>query len=154
MLTHVPKVRYTDPMIKAKLEDIAVASDGSYFVMLLGTEAGEIVPISIDPVQAQSILIGHSKEKFERPLTHDLLLSVLEILGVDIKRIEITNLDDGVYFSKLVLESRGLEYEIDARPSDAMAVAVRTDAPLFIDEKVVEDNALTDDFGEPGEVEA
>ena len=141
-------------MVRAKLEDIAVAADGSYFLMLLSTDAGDIVPITIDSLQAQSIVIGHSKEKFERPLTHDLLLSVLEILGAEIKRIEITDLSDGIYFSRLVLESRGIEYEIDARPSDAMAMAVRTEAPLFIDQQVIDKGGMADDFGGPGGVEA
>ena len=141
-------------MVRAKLEDIAVAADGSYFLMLLSTDAGDIVPITIDSLQAQSIVIGHSKEKFERPLTHDLLLSVLEILGAEIKRIEITDLSDGIYFSRLVLESRGIEYEIDARPSDAMALAVRTEVPLFIDQQVIDKGGMADDFGGPGGVEA
>ena len=147
-------MRYTVFMVRAKLEDIAVAADGSYFLMLLSTDAGDIVPITIDSLQAQSIVIGHSKEKFERPLTHDLLLSVLEILGAEIKRIEITDLSDGIYFSRLVLESRGIEYEIDARPSDAMAMAVRTEAPLFIDQQVIDKGGMADDFGGPGGVEA
>ena len=142
-------------MVKAQLEDIAVASDGSYFLMLLSTEEGELLPITIDSLQAQSIILGQSEENFERPLTHDLLLSVLELLGADLKRIEITDLSDGVYFARLVLASRGIEYEIDARPSDALALAVRTDAELFIDKEVLDRAAVTeDDFGGSGGVEA
>ncbi|CAN5888196.1 bifunctional nuclease family protein [soil metagenome] len=141
-------------MIKATLEDIAVASDGSYFLMLLSTGDGDIVPISIDPLQAQAIVIGQTHEKFERPLTHDLLLSVIEMLDASLKRIEITDLQDGVYFSRLVLEAKGIEYDIDARPSDAMALAVRSEVDMFIAEAVVEQAAMTDDFGGSGGVEA
>lgn len=141
-------------MVKATLEDIAVASDGSYFLMLLGTGDGDIVPISIDPLQAQAIVIGQAHEKFERPLTHDLLLSVIQMLDATLKRIEITSFQDGVYFSRLVLEAKGIEYDIDARPSDAMALAVRSDVDLYIAEEVIEQVGMTDDFGGPGGVEA
>ena len=142
-------------MVKAQLEDIAVAADGSYYLMLLSTEEGELLPITIDSLQAQSILLGQSDESFDRPLTHDLLLSVLELLGADLKRIEITDLDGGVYFARLILASRGIEYEIDARPSDALALAVRTEAELFIEKKILDQVAMTeDDFGGPGSVEA
>lgn len=140
-------------MVEAKLEDIAVASDGSYFLMLLSTEEGELLPITIDSLQAQSIVFGQAEEKFERPLTHDLLLSVLELLGAELKRIEITDLSDGVYFARLILDSRGIEYEIDARPSDAMALAVRGETPILIAKDVLDKAAMTDDFG-PGGVEA
>ena len=142
-------------MVKTKLEDIAVAADGSYYLMLLSTEEGELLPITIDSLQAQSILLGQSDETFERPLTHDLLLSVLELLGADLKRIEVTDLSDGVYYARLILASRGIEYEIDARPSDALALAVRTEADLFVARSVLDEAAMTeDDFGGPGSVEA
>lgn len=142
-------------MVKAQLEDIAVAADGSYYLMLLATEEGELLPITIDGLQAQSILLGQADESFDRPLTHDLLLSILELLGAELKRIEITDLSDGVYFARLILASRGIEYEIDARPSDALALAVRTEADLFIAKAVLDQAAVTeDDFGGSGSVEA
>ena len=141
-------------MVKATLSDIAVASDGSYFLMLLSTDGGDIVPISIDPLQAQAIVIGQSHEKFERPLTHDLLLSVIEMLDAKLKRIEIPSLEAGIYYSRLVLEAKGIEYDIDARPSDAVALAVRGDVDLFIAEEVIEQVGMTDDFGGSGGVEA
>lgn len=142
-------------MVKTQLEDIAVAADGSYYLMLLSTEEGELLPITIDGLQAQSILLGQSDESFDRPLTHDLLLSILELLGAELKRIEITDLNEGVYFAQLILESRGIEYEIDARPSDAISLAVRTKADLFVAKDVLDQAAMTeDDFGGPGSVEA
>jgi len=136
-------------MIEAELADVAVAGDGGYFVVLLKTAKGDYVPIAIDNLQAMSILAGRSKEAFPRPLTHDLLLSVLEIMGAAIKRIEISDIisnedGSGTFYAKLILENRGLEYELDARPSDALALAVRVDAPLLIAESVVEKAGMSE----------
>jgi uncharacterized protein len=131
-------------MIKATLEDVAVSSEGDAFLVLLSTDKGEMVPIAIGALEAMSIAQGRNHEKFPRPLTHDLMLSVLDILNVTVKRIEITDLTDNTFYAKLVIESRGIEFEIDARPSDALALAVRTNAELFVAEGVVEKSALTD----------
>ncbi len=137
-------------MVKAELDEIAVAGDGSYFLMLLKTEAGDIIPMSIDALQARAIIAGRMQEQFPRPLTHDLILSVLEMLNATLVRIEINDLRDDTYFAKLVLENRGLEFDIDARPSDALALLVRTNVPLLIDESIIEKNAFTEDFGSGG----
>ncbi len=141
-------------MVEAKLEDIAVASDGSYFLMLLSSDEGDVLPISIGPLEAHAIAAGRAKEKFARPLTHDLFLSVLQLLDATIERIEITDLVEGVYYARLVLVSRGVEFELDARPSDAVALMVRTEAPLFVARKVMEEGAHHEDFGGSGGVEA
>ena len=67
-------------MVRAKLDDLAVASDGSYFLMLISSEEGEVLPISIGPLEAHAIAAGRAEEKFSRPLTHDLFTSVLQLL--------------------------------------------------------------------------
>jgi uncharacterized protein len=72
------------------------------------------------------------------------MLSVLDMLNVTVKRIEITDLTDNTFYAKLVIENRGIEFEIDARPSDALALAVRTDAQLFVAPSVVEKSAVAD----------
>ena len=133
-------------MVKAVLDNIAVSGDGHFFLALLKTEAGDIVPIAIDQSQAQTISWGQQKEAFERPLSHDLMLSIIEMLSGTIVRIEVTELRDDIFFAKLVIENRGIEFEIDARPSDALALAVRVDVPLYISEQVIEQSAFTDDI--------
>jgi uncharacterized protein len=140
-------------MLKATLENVAVTNDGDAFLVILATEKGPMVPIAVGALEAMSIAQGHAKEKFARPLTHDLMLSVFDLLNVTVKRIEITDLTDNTFFARLVIENRGLEFEIDARPSDALALAVRTDAPLFIDANVVEKTGITE-FSKPGGFEA
>jgi bifunctional DNase/RNase len=134
-------------MIEAVLEDIAVAGDGNQFLVLLRTKDDDILPIVIDALQAISIAAGRNQEKIERPLTHDLLLSLIQLFDAQIDRIEITDLVDGTYYAILVLDRGGVQFEVDARPSDAMALAVRVKAPIWIAEHVLEQNALTEDYG-------
>jgi bifunctional DNase/RNase len=121
-------------------------------LVILATEKGPMVPIAVGPLEAMSIAQGKAKEH-ARPMTHDLMLSIFDMLNVSIKRIEITDLTNNTFFARLVIENRGIEFEIDARPSDALALAVRTDAPLFIDAGVVEKTGITE-FSKPGGFEA
>ncbi|MCY4355005.1 MAG: bifunctional nuclease family protein [Truepera sp.] len=137
-------------MIEASVDDIAVAGEGNQFLALLKTGEGAILPIVIDAFQAISISTGRSGEDPGRPLPHDLMLSMLELFGAKLSRVEITDLIEGVYFAMLVIERQGVQFEIDARPSDALALAVRVQAPIFIAEHVIEENALTDDYGGGG----
>ncbi len=143
-----------DGLVEAVLEDVAVAGNGEFFIVLLKTEAGEFVPITIGHLEALSILAGRSAEPPERPLSHDLMLSSLEMLGTAVKRIEITELvttsEGGTFYGRVVLENRGLELELDARPSDALALAVRTDAAIWVSQEVVEQVGLAD-FGDAAE---
>ncbi len=132
-------------MIEAVLEDVAVAGDGSQFIVLLKAkdEEGSVVPIWIGALEAMSIVAGRSQE-FPRPMSHDLMLSLLEMMGAKVARIEVTDISEGTFYARLVVENRGVEFDIDARPSDALALAVRVDAPLYIAEKVVKQTAMTD----------
>ncbi|HEX7001287.1 MAG TPA: bifunctional nuclease family protein [Trueperaceae bacterium] len=134
-------------MVKVELEEIAVSGDENQFLALLKSESGEILPIAIDAMQAISIAAGRGGEKLERPITHDLFVSVLELLGVEIARVEVTDLVEGTYYSMLVLERGGVRFDVDARPSDALALAVRVKAPMFVAEHVLEQSALRDEFG-------
>lgn len=86
-----------------------------------------------------------------RPLTPDLFLSVLEILGVRLVRVEVVELKDGVFFGRLVLEQRGLEYEVDARPSDCLALAIRAQVPILVAESVLSDAGVDESSLHSGE---
>lgn len=140
-----------DKMVEAVLEDIAVAGSGDFFIMLLKTNEGEYVPVTIGHLEAMSILAGRSKERLPRPLSHDLMLASLELLGARVLRVEVTDLvttdEGGTFYARLILENRGVELELDARPSDALALAVRVDAPLWVSERVVEQAGLSDFTG-------
>ena len=137
-------------MVKVELEDIAVSGDENQFLALLRAPNGELLPIHIDAMQAISIAAGRSKEQMERPLTHDLFVSVLEMLDAPITRVEITDLVEGTFYANLVLERAGVAIEVDARPSDAMAIAVRTNAPIYVAASVLDSSAMRDFEGSGG----
>lgn len=133
-------------MVKAVVEHIAVAGDGDAFLVLLKTEQDEIVPVVVGQAEAMSIVAGQNKDMLFRPLSHDLTLSIMEMLNAKIQRVEITDLLEGTFYAKVIFENRGIEMEIDARPSDAIALAVRVDAPLFVSEHVAEEIGREDIF--------
>lgn len=141
-------------MVRVELEEIAVSGDENQFLALLRSPDGEILPIQIDAMQAIAIAAGRSRESLERPLTHDLMVSVLELLGVKLSRIEVTDLRDGTYYALLMLDRSGVTFEVDARPSDALALAVRVGAPIFVATHVLEHSGLRDEFDSTGGAEA
>lgn len=141
-------------MVKVELEDIAVSGDENQFLALLRAPNGELLPIRIDAMQAISIAAGRSREQMERPLTHDLFVTLLEMLDAPLSRIEITDLKDGTFYANLILQRGGVAFEVDARPSDALAIAVRTSSPIFVADSVLQSSGLRDDFESAGGAEA
>jgi bifunctional DNase/RNase len=129
-------------LVPAEVWTVAKAEQGNaVLVRPLGLDVA--VPIFIAPLEAQSILIGLGSVKMPRPLTHDLLITVLESLEATVNRVEITALREGTYYAKLILESSGSEITIDARPSDCLALAVRMKCPIYIDEAVVDEAGIS-----------
>jgi len=141
-------------MVQVSLEDIAVSGDENQFLVLLKGPDGDLLPIVIDAMQALAIAAGRASEGPGRPLTHDLMLSMLELLDASVARVEITDVVDGTYYAMLVLERQGVQLDLDARPSDALALAVRTGAAIFVAPHVLEQNALSDDVDTGGGFEA
>ncbi len=138
-------------MIEVTVEDIAVSGeDAARFLVLLKAPSGDLLPIVVDALQAVAIAAGRQDDKPQRPLTHDLLLSVLQMLGASLQRVEVTDLVEGTYYAMLVLERQGMRFDVDARPSDAIALAVRTKCPVFVSEHVLEASGLSDDVGGSG----
>jgi len=142
-------------MVEVTLEDIAVSGeDGARFLVLLKAPGGELLPIVIDALQAVSIAAGRQAERPERPLTHDLLLSMLGMLDAEVTKVEVTDLVDGTFYAMVVLERQGVRLDVDARPSDALALAVRAKCPIYVAEHVLEASGLSDDVGGKGGFEA
>lgn len=129
-------------MLKATVENLGVDPNTGGVVVLLRAESGKLLPIWIGALEGQNIAIALAGEKPPRPLTPDLLLSVLEVLGGKLERVEITELKDNTFFARLIINARGMEYEIDARPSDAIALALRAGAPILVDEGLLEEHAV------------
>lgn len=127
-------------LVEAEIWSIArIGQENAVLIRPVGSEVA--VPIYIDQYQTQSILIGLGNVTIPRPLTHDLLISILTTLGVRIDRIEITSLKEGTFYAQIILERNGEKIAIDSRPSDSIALAVRKKCPIFIAENVVEQEA-------------
>lgn len=107
-------------------------------VILKNLSADEVLPIWVGVFEANAIATQLEKIVSPRPMTHDLLRSTIEELGGRIDRVVITDLRDATFYATLHLERDGQKVEVDARPSDAMALALRCDAPIFVEEAVLE----------------
>jgi uncharacterized protein len=112
-------------------------------VVLLEDEQARIVPIFVGLSEAISIHHALSGELSPRPMTHDLFISVLECLSASITSVLIDDLDGGVYYARLAIKSDSKQSEIDARPSDCLALALRSHAPIEVQEKVVLESSIS-----------
>ena len=107
-------------------------------VILREKESNRYLPIWIGSSEADSIAFKLQDVTVPRPMTHDLLRSIITSMGATVSRIVVSDLDNDTFFAKIVLQYNGTTMEVDARPSDAIALAVRADAPIFADDAVVE----------------
>ena len=107
-------------------------------VILKDLEGKRAVPIWIGLFEASAIATELEKISFSRPMTHDLMRDLLKILETKVKRIEIVDLRNNTFFACIHLQRNGDTLIIDSRPSDAIALALRVNCPIFIDEKVIE----------------
>ncbi len=100
--------------------------------VVLTDEAGEkFLPIAVGGDQALSIQLGRNGQTAKRPLTHDLLASIFKALEIRVEKVTITDLRDGVYYAEIALQQNGHTHQIDARPSDAIALSLRVEAPIY-----------------------
>ena len=107
-------------------------------VVLKDTSGQHVLPIWVGIFEANAIAQQLEKVQSPRPMTHDLLRSAIEHLGASIDRIVVTDLREATFYATLHLVREGQETQVDARPSDAMALALRCDAPIFVEESVLE----------------
>jgi bifunctional DNase/RNase len=113
-----------------------------------------VLPIWIGQPEATAILLAIEGVELPRPLTHDLLKDVVESLGAYIERIEITRVEEGTFFAALILRAEERTIAVDARPSDSIALAVRTGAPVFVAADVMKSAAVPDDTSDVVDEEA
>ena len=106
-------------------------------VILKEKESDRYLPIWIGPSEADSIAVKLQNVSVPRPLTHDLLTSVINSLGAVVSQIVVSDLENDTFFAKVVLQANGTTMEVDARPSDAIALAVRAQAPIYVEEGVL-----------------
>ncbi|MBO9539406.1 bifunctional nuclease family protein [bacterium] len=114
----------------------------SPIVVLKDDDEQRALLIWVGEPEANAILLAHEGIKTQRPLTHDLFRNTLQAFAATIKQVRITEVRNNTYFAEIELQMNGTTEVIDARPSDAIAMALRFGAPIFVDEKVMTDSAV------------
>ncbi len=107
-------------------------------VILKDKDSDRYLPIWIGANEADAIAVKLQEVSVPRPLTHDLLESIIQSLGAQVNHILVSDLSDDTFYAKIVLQHNGSQTEIDSRPSDAIALAVRTQAPIFAADSVID----------------
>lgn len=121
-------------------------------VILREKEADRYLPIWIGPGEADAIAVRLQDVAVARPMTHDLIRNLIEQLGGRVSYIVVNDLANDTFFARIVLDVNGVTMEIDARPSDAIALAVRAEAPIFAEETVLDRaGVVLDEDGQPHE---
>jgi uncharacterized protein len=111
-------------------------------VLLKTADGNKFLPIWIGHPEAAAILMKLQGPTPPRPMTHDLFSQMLEQLDAEIVRVTVTELRESTFYASITLQQDGSEYEIDSRPSDAIALALRAEAPIFVAEDVIEESGI------------
>jgi bifunctional DNase/RNase len=122
-------------------------------VLLKTVEGNKFLPIWIGHPEAAAILMKLQGASTPRPMTHDLLSEVLEQIDAKCERVSVTELRDNTFYASITISMNGSEMEIDSRPSDALALAVRCSAPIFAADDVIEESAIEFEDGAPEDQE-
>lgn len=126
-------------MIEMTVDSIRVSLMNYQRVVILKEKIAErYLPIWIGPSEADAIAVKLQGVSVPRPLTHDLLCSVIDALGAKVNSIVVTDLKNDTFYARIILNIDGEQIEVDSRPSDALALAVRTDVPIFAEETVLD----------------
>ena len=126
-------------MLEMTIDSIRVSPMNYQRVVILKErDADRYLPIWIGPAEADAIAVKLQDLSVPRPLTHDLLRTVIDNLGGSVEHILVNDLQNDTFFAKITIQTNGSSKEIDCRPSDAVALAVRAQAPIFAEESVLE----------------
>ncbi|NYE19384.1 bifunctional nuclease family protein [Microbacterium immunditiarum] len=136
-------------MVQVRVAGVALDAARQHVILLKPIDdlpgAGQILPIWIGQQEATSILIAVEGAPVPRPLAHDLMRAMLDTLDAKVTRVEVSRIDDGTFYADITLQSPAGERVVDARPSDAIALASRVGAPIWVADDVIEE-AGVDDF--------
>ena len=128
-------------MLEMKVKTVALVKDGSFSVLLTDVEEKNFLPIMVGPFEAQAIALPLQGKAVPRPMTHDLLHSVCERLDATVEKVVVHDISEGTFYADLFLKTdsaEGEEIVIDSRPSDAIALALRSEAPIYIGPHLIE----------------
>ncbi|HEY5033876.1 MAG TPA: bifunctional nuclease family protein [Candidatus Dormibacteraeota bacterium] len=136
-------------LIEVSVDSIRIhMPSAQHLVILKEKEADRYLPIWIGSFEAQAIATKISGNPLGRPLTHDLMATAFGDLGISVKRIVVTRLADQVFYARLYVKQDGRDLDFDARPSDAIALAVRVECPIFVATEVMETAGIIPDPNE------
>ena len=133
-------------MIPVQVKEIAFDLSLSPVILLVDETENRALPIWVGPIEAQSIAMALQGVIAPRPMTHDLMKNICDNLGVSVRRVVINDIRDGTYYAEMYIQTISGECVMDSRPSDAIALALRTGAPVYISDKVAEYTLSVDEL--------
>ena len=137
----VPTV--TPTQTRMTVDSIRVSLVDQQQIVILRTEDSErFLPIWIGPFEAQAIAVKLHDLWLPRPMTHDLMGSVIADLGARVERVVVTDIADGTFYARVLLVADGKSLEVDSRPSDAIALALRVQAPIYVEDSVLDEASI------------
>jgi bifunctional DNase/RNase len=118
-------------------------------IIILKTEDNDqAIPIWIGLLEATSIASALQNVKFDRPMTHDLFKNFTDIVNISVSKVEVCDLKNSTFYARIYFQSEDRSFDMDARPSDAIAIALRFQAPIFVDDKVIEKSKMGEEISE------
>lgn len=126
-------------MVKMEIFGLALDENNKSPILVLKDEKGNAVPIWIGAMEAMAISMAINKVPFPRPMTHDLLLNAISKLGGTVRRVEVTDIEGGTFYAEILVSSENGSVRIDSRPSDAIALAVRAECPIYVADEVIKE---------------
>jgi len=142
-------------MLEAYISGLNLDPQTNQFVVILKEkkEGKKLLPIWIGPFEANSIALALENVVTPRPLTHDLIKNILDNLNIKVQKIVIHSLIEGTFYATIFLENGDKVIEIDSRPSDAMAIALRTKSPIYVESKVFDEAGIIEEYSSDEELE-
>ena len=129
-------------MVQVRVLGVAIDSEGQHIILLKPVGEAQavrhVLPIVVGEQEANSTLIALSGETPPRPLSHDLMKTLLDTVGAHVERVDISRIDQGTFYAEITLGIAAGSLVLDARPSDSVALALRAGAPLFVDDDLLE----------------
>ena len=133
-------------MVQVRVLGVALDSAMQHIVLLKPIleepDEGRVLPIWVGSQEATSIAIGIEGEQAPRPLSHDLMKTLLDTVGASVERVDVTRIDDGTFYAAITLSTPAGRTVLDARPSDSVALAVRVDAPIWVADEVIDEAGI------------
>ncbi|MDZ8171855.1 bifunctional nuclease family protein [Microbacterium xanthum] len=145
-------------MVQVRVAGVALDASRQHVILLKPVDEipgeGRVLPIWIGEQEATSILIAVEGAPTPRPLAHDLMKTLLDSVGADVDRVEVTRIEEGTYYAEVTVSTPLGSRVVDSRPSDAVALASRTGAPIWVADVVMEEAGVTDMLADAEETEA